>query len=342
MPKTAKNIWPQIVSFENLVAAWGNVRRGKRFSPVVLEYWANLEENLLGLQQALEDKGWSPAPWRQFAVQEPKPRLIQAPACGDRVVHHALMNVMVPIFSRRFRPESFACRTGMGTHAASRRTSADLRAASARWDRPYILKADISKYFQNINHDMLMHRLRRVVSDRRVLWLFETIIRKSGYETRGLPIGALTSQWLANLYLDPLDHFVKDDMDLPYYVRYMDDFVVIGPDKVWCHTALEQITAFLEGCLLLRLNPKTGIFPASHGINFVGYRHWTDHVLPRKSTVKRAKRTFKNFPALYAKGKIDLPYIRARVASFTGYMRHCNGRRTLDGILEKLVLTRGE
>lgn len=131
-------------------------------------------------------------------------------------------------------------------------------------------------------------------------------------------------------------------MGLPYYVRYMDDFVIIGPDKVWCHTALEQITAFLESCLLLRLNPKTGIFPASHGINFVGYRHWIDHVLPRKSTVKRAKRTFKNFPALYAKGKIDLPYIRARVASFTGYMRHCNGRRTLDGILEKLVLTRGE
>ena len=153
-----------------------------------------------------------------------------------------------------------------------------------------------------------------------------------------IPIGALTSQWLANLYLDSLDHYIKDDLGIQYYLRYMDDFVVIGPSKLWCRTVLEQVEKYLTCALHLRLNPKTGIWPVTHGLDFVGYRHWSDHVLPRKRTVKRARAQFKDMKQLYAKGRIDLEYVRPRVASFTGYMQHCDGYRSLEYMLDDFVL----
>lgn len=207
------------------------------------------------------------------------------------MVHHALMRHVVPVFVRRFRPESFACRKGMGIHPASRLTTRMLREASARWKHPYVLQDDVSSYFASINHDILMTRLRRVLSDKDALWLFETIIQEApGYDGVGLPLGSLTSQWLANLYLDPLDHFLKDDIGVRHYVRYMDDWVLIGPGKEWCRVLLAQIADFLD-LQQLSVNPKTAIFPASHGIDFVGYRHWTDHTLPRKA--------FRAFPGLY-------------------------------------------
>lgn len=239
----------------------------------------------------------------------------------------------------------FPAKNGAGTtfaSATSRRLRAFLRAATALWGKPYILKADISKYFPSIDQRILMDTVSRLIGDPDVLWLFDAIIRNNGANYGvGIPIGALTSQWLANLYFDPVDHFIKDDMGLRFYLRYMDDFVIIGPTKQWCQTVLDNVRDFLA-CRRLTLNPKTDIFPASHGVDFVGYRHWVDRVLPRKRTVKRARKAFRSFPVRYARGEIDLDYIRPRVASFTGYMGHCDGYATLEHILERLVLTRGE
>ncbi len=342
MPKSYSDLWPAVTSFESLLGAWHAVRRGKRFSPVIIDFWRHLEENLLGLQQALLDHGWGPKPLRRFTVQFPKPRAIQAPACEDRVVHHALMGVVAPLFERRFRPESYACRQGLGVHAASCATTEMLRAARRRWEHPWVLQGDIAAFFASIDHSILMGRVRRVVRDPDVLWLFETIIRNTaGYNGVGLPLGSLTSQWLANLYLDPLDHLLKDDIGVPYYARYMDDWVLIGPNKEWCRVLLEQISTF-AALQRLRLNPKTRIYPASHGVDFVGYRHWADHTLPRKRTVKRGRAQLKALRRLYTQGRIDLDYIRPRVASFVGYMRHCDGWRSLEALLEDFVLTKGD
>ena len=341
MAKRAKHIWPELVSFGNLLEAWRKVQLGKRYRPAVVRFRAAQEDNLLDLRDRLQNHTWQPSPCRRFRILEVKPRTIDAPTIGDCVVHHAAMNLLEPWFERRFIADSYACRKGKGTHAASLRTREFMRAASAQWGRPYVLKGDISKYFSSIDHDRLLSMLPRIVSDPDVLWLFERIVRHNGCEEKGLPLGCLTSQWLANLYLDALDHYVKDDMGVKYYVRYMDDFVIIGPSKEWCWTALENIRDFVEVSLLLRLNPKTGVWPISRGIDFVGYRHWTDHVLPRKRTVKRARTAFRSFPGLYRAGKIDLDYIRSRVVSFTGYMAHCDGHTTLEHILARLVLTRG-
>ena len=340
MPKRAKHLWPHIVAFENLLEAWRKVQLGKRYHPAIVRLRAGIEDTLFDLQERLAAHTWTPAPCRRFRIAEVKPRIIDAPAVRDRIVHHAAMNVLEPWFERRFIADSFACRKGKGTHAASFRIREFLRRASVNWDCPYILKGDISNYFASIDHTRLLSMLPRITSDKDVLWLFEQIVLHNGALEHGLPLGCLTSQWLANLYLDALDHFVKDDMGIRYYVRYMDDFVIIGPSKDWCWAVLSSIRNFVEKSLLLRLNPKTGVWPISRGVDFVGYRHWTDRILPRKRTVKRARRTFRTFPRLYARGKIDLAYVRARVASFTGYMQHCDGHETLAHILEKLVLTR--
>ena len=341
MAKRAKHIWPDMVSFGNLLEAWRKVQLGKRYRPAVVRFRAAQEDNLLGLRDRLQSHTWEPSPCRRFRILEVKPRTIDAPTIGDCVVHHAAMNLLEPWFERRFIADSYACRKGKGTHAASLRTREFMRAASAQWGRPYVLKGDIAKYFSSIDHNRLLSMLPRIISDPDVLWLFERIVRHNGYEEKGLPLGCLTSQWLANLYLDALDHYVKDDMGVKYYVRYMDDFVIIGPSKAWCWATLESIRNFVEISLLLRLNPKTGVWPISRGIDFVGYRHWTDHVLPRKRTIKRARTAFRSFPGLYRAGKIDLDYIRSRVVSFTGYMAHCDGHTTLEHILARLVLTPG-
>lgn len=338
MPKTAKNLWPSVTTFENLLAAWKLARRGKRRSLSAVRFWGNLEENLFGIQEQLVNHWWKPSPWREFVVREPKLRLIQAPYFGDRVVHHALMRIAEPVFERRFIDDSFACRKGKGTHAASRRTTDFLRRATTAWGSPYILKADISKFFPSISHTILMHRLDRLFGDPDVMWLFERIVMHNGFNGRGVPIGALTSQWLANLFLDALDHFVKDDLGIKYYLRYMDDFVVVGPNKAWCATALGQIERFVNMCDL-RLNPKTAIYPASHGVDFVGYRHWTDHTLPRKRTMKRARRLFKSLVARYNRGEIDLDYVRPRIASFAGYVQHCDAYRSAGSLFDSVILS---
>lgn len=340
MPKRAKHLWPQILAFENLLEAWRKVQLGKRYRPAIVRLRVGIEETLFDIQERLAAHTWTPAPCRTFRILEVKPRTIDAPAVQDCIVHHAVVNALEPWFERRFIVDSYACRKGKGTHAASLRTREFMRRASAEWGSPYVLKADIASYFASINHDRLLSILPRITSDKDVLWLFERIVKHNGYEERGLPLGCLTSQWLANLYLDALDHFVKDDMGLRYYVRYMDDFVLIGPSKEWCWTVLDNIRDFVEKSLLLRLNLKTGVWPISRGIDFVGYRHWTDHTLPRKRTVKRAKKTFRSLPARYRKGEIDLDYIRARVVSFTGYMAHCDGHTTLEHILARLILTK--
>jgi hypothetical protein len=337
MPKTAKNLWDDVACFSNLALAYHRVRKAKKFDSDTIAFYADLENNLFTLEDQLRQRTWKPSPFREFTITVPKVRLVQAPAFGDRVIHQAVMHVTGHIFERRFIRDSYANRIGFGTHAASHRLRAFLRSASVRWERPYIIKADIKSYFASVPHDALMAKVRRLFADPGVLWFFDTLIRGSGYRDRGLPIGSLTSQWLANLYLDSLDHYAKDALGAPYYLRYMDDFVLVGENRAWARNTLSKLDAYVQS-LGLRLNPKTRIQPPSKGVDFVGYRHWTDHVLPRKRTVARAKHTFKSMARRWHLGMIDLDYIRARVVSFTGYMKHCDGFRTLRGILDKFVL----
>ena len=340
MPRTTGKLWPEITCFDNIYAAWRRARLGKRYTPEVLLFAERLEENLCDIQGRLLHHTWQPLPWRQFTLQSPKIRLVQAPAFPDRVVHHALVRVVEPLFERRFIHDSYACRKGRGTHAASARLTSFLRSASGKWDRVYVLKADISKYFPHIRHDALLRKIARTVGDKEALWLCERIITKNGYETCGLPIGALTSQLFANVYLDAFDHFVKDELGVRFYLRYMDDFIILGPEKKELWRTLTHAAEFLANSLGLALNPKTGITPASHGVDFAGYRHWTDHNLPRKRNVKRMRIALQNIARKYARGLVTLDDIRSRVTSYTGYMSHCQGFTTTSAMLAAITFTR--
>lgn len=342
MPRSYGNLWPQITSWENLLHAYLDARTDKRFRDDVLRFTANLEENLANIQEHLLHKTWSPGRWREFTVREPKMRFIQAPPFRDRVVHHALVRVVEPLFERKFVHDTFACRKGKGTHEAAARLQSQLSRARAKWgDGVWVLKADISKYFPSVPHDVVFAQSCRTIRDKDARWLLWTILRGAGDGCRGLPVGALTSQLMANVHLDPFDHWVKDDNGLPFYCRYMDDWVVLLPDKADLQKVLTETETILNERFVLKLNPKTTIFPASHGVDFCGYRIWSTHMLPRKRNLKRTKKRFKTMARQYRKGQIDLDYVRPRVASFLGYVKHCRAWLTTESMLGRLVLRRG-
>lgn len=342
MPKTTNGLWEKLIDFENLHEAFQDARHGKRYRLDVMRFAANLEENLVNLQNHLIWKTWMPGKQREFTVFEPKMRMIQAPPFEDRVIHHALVRVVNPLFEAKFIQDSFACREGKGTQRAVFRAQQFARIAKRNWgDKVYVLKADISRYFASIRHDVLMGEIERTISDKDVLWLWRQVLSGYGHDDGvGLPVGALSSQLGANIMLNRLDHIAKDDMGLRFYVRYMDDFVAILPDKSAAQKAMRDLGEAVNG-LGLSLNPKTAIHPWQRGIDFCGYRIWPTHILPRKRNIKRARADFRQLMCQYFDGDVGLPEVRQRVMSFLAYAKHCNARRTVEGVLGDLVLVSG-
>ena len=332
MPKTARNLWPMVYAFANVHDAWKSAARGRHDREYVMRFEQNLEANLFDLIDRLKNRTWAPGKWTVFSVYEPKKRIIHAPQFKDRVAHHAVVRVIQPYFESRFIEDSYACRAFKGTHAASNRLLEMLRQCS-RNGTTYFIKADIAKYFPNIQHDILMRQAARTIGDRDVLWFLSRAMQVEGYDGVGLPIGALPSQLLANVYLDPFDHFMKDKMGVRYYLRYMDDFIVVHNDKSYLKLLLDTIRQWLGDNLKLEMNRKTGIGAMVNGVDFAGYRHWATHKLPRKKNVARAKRVFRKLRSLYETGCIDLEDVRPVVASFCGYMKHCSGYRTCGSML---------
>lgn len=339
MARTATGLWDSVVTFDNIHAAYLAARKGKRYTPEVLEFSFSVEEKLFDIQGRLVNGVWRPGKPREFMVHDPKPRMIAAPPFADRVVHHALVRVIEPILERRFIFDSYACRKGRGIHGAVGRLQAGLRDAQRRHDKVWVLKADISKYFPSISHERMLWVLGRSISDRKVLGLCRTILDGYGYDHGvGIPVGALTSQLFANAYLDQLDHWMKDELGLRHYVRYMDDFVVLAGSKAELWSLYDAVADFLATRLALRLNRKTAVFPASQGIDFCGYRMWATHRLPRKRNVKKARAMFRELAWLYRKGEASYDHVRPFVASFLGYMKHCRSYRTVEGMLDDFVL----
>jgi len=342
MPRTVNGLWENLTSFENLYLAYLGARDGKRYRSDVMRFSIEAEENLCNIQNHLLWKTWKPGQQHEFVVREPKLRLIQAPPFEDRIVHHALVRVVEPHFERRFIADSYACRKNKGTQRAVMRVQHFLRVAKRNWgDGLYVVKADISQYFASIQHHVLMQEIERVISDPNVLWLWRRILSGYGHEAGlGLPVGALTSQIGANIVLNRLDHAVKDDMGVRCYARYMDDFIAVLPDKSSARRVLREMERVVNR-LGLSLNPKTAIHPWQRGIDFCGYRIWPTHILPRKRNIKRARADFRQMMRAYFDGEVSMTDARQRVMSFLAYAKHCQARRTVEGVLGDLVLVPG-
>ena len=332
------DLFEHITAWDNLIAAWREARRGKRNRPEVRAFEHDLEANLVSLHEHLLRGTWKPGEPRRFWVRDPKWREITAPPFADRIVHHAIVRVVEPLFERRFIYDSYACRKGKGTHAAVRRAQSFLRRAKRRWgDAAYIVKIDVKSYFASINHDILMQRIARVVTCERTLALWRSALAGYGFDGVGLPVGALTSQLAANILLDALDHRIKDDWGVREYVRYMDDFMLIAPDKTTAARWLDAIADELAA-LGLRLNPKSGYWPLKRGVDFCGYRIWTTHIRPRRRAIRTWKVRFRRLAALYARGRVRLCRCREAVMSFLAVMRHANAAVTTKNMLNRFVL----
>jgi retron-type reverse transcriptase len=342
MPKSYSHLWERIIDFENLYHAFRGASAGKRYRWESLKFKTNLEESLITLQNELIWDEYKPEPYRQFIIKEPKQRLISAPTFRDRVVHHALCQIIDPVFENRFVYETFACRRGKGTHAAVYHAQKCTRAAQRKWVGYYVLKCDIKSFFPSVDHEVLKEILKRYISDKKTMNLIGIIIRS--YESYnqddiGIPIGALTSQLFANIYLDPFDHFIKEVCHVQFYTRYMDDFIILHNDKQYLQELLCKIEDYIHDRLKMNLNPKTGIFPGKNGIDFCGYRIWPSHIKPRKSTVKRAKKRLRKMARIYQTNPEIMEHAKASIMSFLGYIRHCSGWRTTRAVLSRVVFS---
>ena len=350
------DLYPQIYDFENLFTAYRQARLSKRYRREVLEFTRNLEENLITIQNELMWRTYQVGRYREFFVHEPKKRLIMALPFRDRVVQWAIYRVLNPILERRYIMDSYACRVGYGTHRAADRLQCWLRYLARRHPRMYALKLDISKYFYRVDHDILLKILGRIIKDRDLMWLLETIVRAEGakfglvlgdhffergrIEDIGMPIGNLTSQMIANLYLNELDQYAKHTLKARHYIRYMDDAVILHPDKRYLWTLKDEIQGFVETQLRLVLNNKTTVQATNQGVDFCGYRIWPTHRLLRKIAAKKMRRRLRYLQRAYARGEVSLETTHASVQSYMGLLKHCDSYNLRQKLFGNLVFVR--
>jgi len=331
MAKTHDNLWPRIASFEALSEGWRRTSKGRTRQRDVITFRGDLEPNLIALEESLHAGTYRTGPYKTFHVFEPKKRLVSALPLKDRVVQHSLVAVLEPIFEREMIGQSFACRTGKGAHRGADLVQRYLREVKRESGAVFALKADISKYFPSVCLDALRRMIARRVRCERTLALIDDILASAADADalipRGIPIGNLTSQLFANIYLHQLDHFAKHTLKLSRYVRYMDDFVVVGPNKAALHETRREIEDFLWAELGLRTNSKTQVFPVGddgRALDFLGYRIWPTHRALRKNSVNRMKRKMRRMATLYHRGLITWDEIDPVIMSWIGHARHAD------------------
>ncbi len=343
--KTYKHLFEGIVSFENLLYAYKEFSRGKRFKSGVLCFNYGYEKELFKLREELLNHTYAPLAPHRFYVYEPKKRAIEAAAVRDRVVHHALCRVIEPIFDKRLIYDTYACRLNKGTLAAIKRFEEFKRKLLSRGNENeiYVFKADISKYFENVNHGILLGLIAERIKDNDVIRLIARILdpgNKSLPQSKGIPIGNLTSQFFANLYLNPLDQFIKHGLKAKYYIRYMDDFVLMDSSKARLRGAKAEIAQFLEEKLQLRLHPrKQAITPLKCGIDFLGFRIFFTHRLLRKENARRFMRKLKRMKIQFENKGITLGRISASINGWLAHAKHGDTYKLRKSILRDFVLT---
>lgn len=354
--RTLENAYLSMCEYEFIESAHREARKCKRYRPDVMLFCDDLDSNLITIQNELKWKQYEIGPYKTFYVYEPKMRLVMAIQYRDRVVQWCIYKVLNPFYDRLFIADSYACRIGKGSHAAADRLQYWLKQVSRRERenrgvKYYYLKLDIAKYFYRVSHDILFEILKVRIHDPDMLWLLEKIINSetqkfglpSGMSPEecdydlwlddvGIPIGNLTSQLFANIYLDQLDKFCKHTLRIHYYIRYMDDIIILSESKESLKHHLAEIRCYLHDALALDLNNKTAIRPIDAGIEFVGYRMWATH---RKLKVETARKIIRKVSAMcedLANGSLSEEEFTRKAASYNGVMMHCNS----NGMRKKL------
>ena len=347
-PAESTALFDKLTSWENLYRAARKTRRGKRWYSAAARFELERERELLRLQKQLRTRTYRPGPYRSFYVNEPKRRQISAAPYRDRVVHHALINVIAPLFEKNFISDSYANRVGRGTHRAVDRCQEFARRFK------YVLQGDVVKFFPSVDHEILKQLLRSRIRDEGVRWLCDVIIEGSnaqepvvqyfpgddlftpGERRRGLPIGNMTSQFWANVYLHGLDNFVKRGLRCKGYVRYVDDFLIFGNDKRELADVGERVQDFLVRLRLRIHEERAQVRPTHRPVRFLGYRCWATHRFLTKESIRRFRRHGRRLQTRYARGQVSAADLRRRLTSWNAHAATADSlslrRRVLRGL----------
>lgn len=318
--------WVQLTGFANLYTAWRDASRGKRHRQSVSRFACDLEEELLLLQYQLQADTYRPGPYRMFTIYERKPRVISAAPFRDRVVHHALMNVLDPQLDAMMYRHSYACRVGKGVHAAVNRYETCARRFA------YVLKMDVQRYFPSIDQRILFRQLCKVVPESDIQRLIAHILRSNaptdatGVDAmfgKGLPIGNLTSQAFANWYLTPFDHWLSRQLPNGNYLRYVDDLWLFADDKQTLWTVAQHAKAYLSSRLRLTVHPrKTALRRTSEKVDVLGYHVSRHRRWLRPDNGHRFRRRLRGMAKAYSRGEVSVEDLKPRIASWIGHAMH--------------------
>lgn len=347
--KTYNKLYKKLYSTDNLTSAFRKAKKGKSNKNYVVNFELNLEKNIATLQRDLRLKRYKPSRLKKFIVRDPKTRTIHSSIFRDRIVHHAIINIIQPIYEKIFIYDSFASRKFKGTHRAIKRFEYFVNKVSSngrKIKKPfnnnsikgYILKADIKHYFATIDHKVLINILRKKIADEDFIQLIIIILNNFDTKTKGLPLGNYTSQFFANIYLNHLDYFVKHKLKAKYYIRYVDDFVILHKDKKILEEYMNKIKKYLK-FLKLELHPdKSEIHALRNGITFLGYRIFYHFKLLRKRNINYFHKRLKEKLELYRRGEIGDKKLKGFLDGWNGYSQFAN-THNFNKKIEKVITT---
>lgn len=339
--KISHNIFDKIISLENLFLAWDEFKKGKRSKNDVQRFSYSLEDNIFQLHRELKARTYRHSSYKSFYVQDPKLRHIHKACVRDRVLHHAVFRILYPIFDPTFAFDSYSCRINKGTHRAVNRLQKFIRKTSKNnTGNCFILKCDIRKFFASVDHNILTSLIKEKVKNEDVIWLIEGIIKSfSSMPNNGLPLGNITSQLFANVYLNELDRFIKHKLNLRCYIRYCDDFVILSDNRKYLENIIPELSVFLNKGLKLSLHYDKIIIRKHHqGIDFLGYVVFPYHRILRTKTRKRMLRKMERRTGELKEAGISEKSFNQTLQSYLGVLKHCNSykiKQKLFDLIEK-------
>ncbi len=325
--KIARNLYEKMTSLEHLFQSWDNFRQGKRKRKDIQYFERYLEDHIFELHHDLLALQYRHGPYDHFYVSDPKQRYISKAAVRDRLVHEAVHKILYGVFDNRFIFHSLSSRRGKGTHTGVKLLKKMIGKQSANGKLPcFALKMDIKRFFDSIDHNILKILISKVVSDEKMIIIIDRIINSFHINKGvGIPLGNVTSQLFANIYLHELDDFIKQVLREKYYLRYCDDFIILSSSKSHLNSLIGPIREFLIKKLHLELHPKKiAIRKLSQGIDFVGYVLFQHHTLVRTKTKQRMKKRLNEAYKLYLKGQIESPALDQKLQSYLGILSHAN------------------
>ncbi len=354
--KTYKKLYSAFCTSENLKLAFRKARKNKTSLPYVISFQDNLQKNLEKLQEELINHTYQPKPLKKFIIRDPKTRTIHASNFRDRIVYHALVNIIEPIYEKIFIYDSYASRKNKGAHKAvarfdnfkkkvSKNGKLLKKASNKNQVLGYAFKADIKHYFETVDHEILISIVRRKIHDENIIWILRKILEnfETNLKGKGMPLGNLTSQFFANVYLNELDHFVKGKLKAKYYIRYVDDFVILDSNKQMLLYYKNVIDCFLKNHLLLELHPaKSKIIPLSQGISFLGYKIFYKYKRLRKTNRKAFARKFQSKIDSFQEGAVSYDQLLNFVLSWFSYAKWANTYRLRKKIIQKINKAKAE